>query len=130
MKIEEPPLTVQGVTDFFLNPPPFYLNKALTVAYVLSVLSERDAYGTELIQLLETSYRGYKLSDIVLYNVVGFLEKEQIISTYWNKAETGQRGRPRRMYKVEPDKVEEARKLGDLWTKNHRRFGYQLSESA
>ena len=89
----------EDIYDFFRNPPPNYLNKELAVCYVLSVLLRHDSYGTELIQLLETEYPTYRLSDTVLYSALKFLEGEGVISGYWKKVEG--RGRPRRMYQID-----------------------------
>lgn len=109
------------IYQFFDNPPPIYLTKELAVCYVLSVLARGESYGTELIQLIETEYPAYRLSDTVLYSALKFLEEEQAISGYWKKVEG--RGRPRRMYRIKPDWREQAQNLARLWhdyaTKNH-----------
>lgn len=109
------------IYQFFDNPPPIYLTKELAVCYVLSVLARGESYGTELIQLIETEYPTYRLSDTVLYSALKFLEEEQAISGYWKKVEG--RGRPRRMYRIKADWREQAQNLAHLWhdyaTKNH-----------
>lgn len=109
------------IYQFFQAPPPFYLNKELAVCYVLAVLSRGDSYGTELIQLLETEYPTYRLSDTVLYSALKFLEDEEIIEGYWKKVEG--RGRPRRMYQIRSGAVQQAQDLTRLWydyvRKNH-----------
>ncbi|MEB3359826.1 MAG: PadR family transcriptional regulator [Synechococcales bacterium] len=101
------------IYQFFRNPPPFYLNKELAVCYVLAVLLRKDSYGTELIQLLETEYPSYRLSDTVLYSALKFLEDKAAITGYWKKVEG--RGRPRRMYQIRPEWQREARELAHLW---------------
>jgi len=101
------------IYQFFQAPPPFYLNKELAVCYVLAVLSRGDSYGTELIQLLETEYPSYRLSDTVLYSALKFLEDEQIIEGYWKKVEG--RGRPRRMYQIRSEVQQQAQDLTQLW---------------
>lgn len=103
----------EDIYDFFQNPPPTYLNKELTVCYVLSVLLSGDSYGTELIQKLEREYPEYRLSDTVLYSALKFLENEQAIRGYWKKVEG--RGRPRRMYQVSPESRSQAEELARLW---------------
>lgn len=103
----------EDIYQFFQAPPPFYLNKELAVCYVLSVLSRGDSYGTELIQLLENEYPTYRLSDTVLYSALKFLEDEQIIEGYWKKVEG--RGRPRRMYQIRSNAVQQAQDLTRLW---------------
>lgn len=103
----------EDIYQFFQAPPPFYLNKELAVCYVLSVLSRGDSYGTELIHLLETQYPTYRLSDTVLYSALRFLEDEAIISGYWKKVEG--RGRPRRMYQIRSEAMNQAQSLTRLW---------------
>jgi DNA-binding PadR family transcriptional regulator len=106
-------MTFEDIYQFFRNPPPFYLNKELAVCYVLAVLLRQDSYGTELIQLLETEYPVYRLSDTVLYSALKFLEDKAAITGYWKKVEG--RGRPRRMYQVHPDWQHQAQELARLW---------------
>jgi DNA-binding PadR family transcriptional regulator len=105
--------TLEQIYQFFKSPPPFYLNKELAVCYVLSVLQQHDSYGTELINLLETEYPSYRLSDTVLYSALKFLEDSEAVTGYWKKV-TG-RGRPRRMYQLTSDWREKAAELSDLW---------------
>lgn len=103
----------EDIYQFFQVPPPFYLNKELAVCYVLSVLLRGDSYGTELIQLLESEYPTYRLSDTVLYSALKFLEDEGVITGYWKKVEG--RGRPRRMYQLRPESQNQAEDLSRLW---------------
>jgi DNA-binding PadR family transcriptional regulator len=105
--------TFEEIRQFFRNPPPFYLNKELAVCYVLAVLLRQDSYGTELIHLLETEHPSYRLSDTVLYSALKFLEDKSAIAGYWKKVEG--RGRPRRMYQVNPDWQPQAQELAHLW---------------
>lgn len=108
----------EDIYQFFEDPPPIYLNKELAVCYVLAVLQQRDSYGTELIQLLSQKYSDYRLSDTVLYGALKFLEDEKAIDGYWKKVEG--RGRPRRMYRLNPDWRLQAEELADLWRKYMR----------
>jgi DNA-binding PadR family transcriptional regulator len=104
----------QDIYRYFQEPPPIYLSKEVAVCYVLSVLIEQgDSYGTALIHLVEAQHPLYRLSDTVLYSALKFLEDEGVVRGYWQKVEG--RGRPRRMYEVAAEKLEEARKLGFLW---------------
>lgn len=116
----------QDIYRYFQEPPPIYLSKEVAVCYVLFVLNEHgDSYGTALIQLVESNYAMYRLSDTVLYSALKFLEDECVIRGYWQKVEG--RGRPRRMYEVAAEKLEEAKKLGLLW---HKYLGeHQIPES-
>ena len=103
----------QDIYQFFEDPPPIYLNKELAVCYVLSVLLQQDSCGTELIQRLTLQYPHYRLSDTVLYGALKFLEDENAIDGYWKKVEG--RGRPRRMYRLNPDWRLQAEELAEFW---------------
>jgi len=106
-------MKIHEIYEFFQNPPPTYLCQELAVCYVLSVLLEAESYGTELIQRLETENPLYRLSDTVLYSALKFLEDEKAITGYWRKVEG--RGRPRRMYQINPDWLPQAQELASLW---------------
>jgi DNA-binding PadR family transcriptional regulator len=110
-------LTLASVRNFFQSPPPTYLNKEQAVCYILSVLLQRDSYGTELTSHLEENFPTYRLSDTVLYSALIFLEKEGITIAYWKKTEG--RGRPRRMYSIAAQWREEARVLAHFWNTQH-----------
>ncbi|NJK40353.1 MAG: helix-turn-helix transcriptional regulator [Acaryochloridaceae cyanobacterium SU_2_1] len=113
----------QDIYQYFQEPPPIYLSKEVAVCYVLSVLLEQgDSYGTALIQSVETEYSVYRLSDTVLYSALKFLEDEGVIRGYWQKVEG--RGRPRRMYEVAMEKIEDAKKLASCW---HDYLGEELT---
>ena len=106
-------MTFETIYQFFQSPQPRYLNKELAACYVMSVLLQQDSYGTEFIQLLETRFPDYRLSDTVLYTVLQFLEGENVIHAYWQKVE--RRGRPRRMYHICEGATQQARSLTQLW---------------
>ncbi len=103
----------EDIYQFFEDPPPIYLNKELAVCYVLAILLQQDSYGTELIQKLAETYADYRLSDTVLYSALKFLEDQNAIDGYWKKVEG--RGRPRRMYRLNPDWRMQAEELAELW---------------
>ena len=103
----------EDIYQFFEDPPPIYLNKELAVCYVLAVLLQQDSYGTELIHKLAETYTNYRLSDTVLYSALKFLEDQKAIDGYWKKVEG--RGRPRRMYRLNPDWRMQAEELADMW---------------
>jgi DNA-binding PadR family transcriptional regulator len=117
-------MKVEDIYQFFDNPPPIYLTKELAVCYVLSVLVRGESYGTELIQLIETEYPTYRLSDTVLYSALKFLEEEQAIAGYWKKVEG--RGRPRRMYRIRTDWLDRARDLSRLWHEYATRINHPV----
>ncbi|HEY9808669.1 MAG TPA: PadR family transcriptional regulator [Halomicronema sp.] len=106
-------MRIEDIYQFFQVPPPIYLNKELTVCYILFTLLESDSYGTELIQNLQQNYPAYRLSDTVLYSALKFLEDERAIKGYWKKVEG--RGRPRRMYVIRPKWKSRAQELASLW---------------
>jgi DNA-binding PadR family transcriptional regulator len=103
----------EDIYTFFSDPPPTYLNKELAVCYVLSILLQQDSYGTELIHELSHHYQSYRLSDTVLYSALKFLEEAEAIDGYWQKVEG--RGRPRRMYSLNPTSRIQAEELAGLW---------------
>jgi DNA-binding PadR family transcriptional regulator len=113
VRIRSNPMKFQDIYQFFEDPPPIYLNKELAVCYVLAVLLQQDSYGTELIQKLADTYPDYRLSDTVLYSALKFLEDQQSIDGYWKKVEG--RGRPRRMYRLNPDWRMQAEELAEMW---------------
>lgn len=115
----------EDIYEFFNSPPPIYLSKELAVCYVLSVLARGESYGTELIQLIESEYPAYRLSDTVLYSALKFLEDEQAIAGYWKKVEG--RGRPRRMYRVRTDWLDRAQDLARLWQEYASRNNYPVA---
>jgi len=103
----------EDIYNFFQNPPPTFIGPEPAVGYVLSVLSQKDTYATELILNLETAYPNLQLSDTVLYTAIRFLEGEQAITGYWQRVEG--RGRPRRMYKLSPQWQAQAIELSGFW---------------
>jgi DNA-binding PadR family transcriptional regulator len=107
-------MNFQDIHQYFSDPPPIYLSKEVAVCYILSILlNEGNSYGTALIQGIAQDNPLYRLSDTVLYSALNFLEEENVIQGYWQKVEG--RGRPRRMYQVLPEKLEQARSLSRLW---------------
>jgi DNA-binding PadR family transcriptional regulator len=108
------------------SPPPTYLSQALAVCYVLSVLLQRESYGVELIQRLEIEHPHYRLSDTILYSALKFLKSEKAITDYWYKAPG--RGRPRRMFRVNPFWQDNAKAFAYFWHQHsllakHQMFG-------
>jgi len=107
-------MTIEEIYQFFAAQPPIYLSSEQAACYVLSVLLIEESYGTRLIQKLESDYPPYRLSDTVLYAALNFLETERALVARTQKL-VG-RGRPRRMYQVSQEWLEEAQKLAALWT--------------
>jgi DNA-binding PadR family transcriptional regulator len=106
-------MNFEDIYCFFRNPPPLYLNQELAVCYILDILLQDDSYGTELIARLEHESSTYRLSDTVLYSAIKFLEANGTIVGYWKKVEG--RGRPRRMYQIDPEWKAKAKELAHFW---------------
>ncbi|MGG6268369.1 PadR family transcriptional regulator [Leptolyngbya sp. AN03gr2] len=106
-------LTFDDIYRFFQTPQPIFLNQELTVCYLMSILVESESYGTELVQNLKQNYPNYRLSDTILQSSLRFLEKQEIITSYWKKPE--KRGRPRRMYQLRPEARSKAEEFAQFW---------------
>src|SRR5580700_2415336 len=65
---------------------------ASTTTLVLSILSEGEEYGYALIQrVTELSGGEVQWSEGMLYPVLHWMEKEDLIESEWREAETGHR---------------------------------------
>lgn len=107
-------MNFQDIYHYFQSPPPNYLGKEVAVCYILSILADNgDSYGSALMRHLNTEHPPYQMSDTVLYAALKFLMDEGMIQSYWNK--TPGRGRPRRMLSIRPEKLNEAKRLAQLW---------------
>jgi len=106
-------MRIEDIYAFYKQPPAIFLNQELAVCYILSVLLEKESYGTELIQQLEQKTWRYRLSDPVLCAALKFLEDEGCVRSYFKRREG--RGRPRRMYQLTDEFREQAYELAHLW---------------
>jgi DNA-binding MarR family transcriptional regulator len=71
---------------------------ASTVPLVLSVLTEGESYGYELIQRVRALSGGrIEWTEGMLYPVLHWMEKEELIESEWREAETG---RKRKYYRL------------------------------
>src|SRR5262249_22236115 len=71
---------------------------ASTMPLVLSILSEGESYGYALIQRVhELSGGKVEWSEGMLYPVLHWMEKEELIESEWKEAETG---RKRKYYRL------------------------------
>ncbi len=118
-------MKIEQIYQFFKNPSPAYLRPELAVCYVLSVLLERESYPTGLIERLKIENPRYLLSDTVLYSALEFLESENAITAYWQKAPG--RGRPRRMFRLNPQWRPRAIELANFWQNPNSLIGKQAS---
>jgi DNA-binding PadR family transcriptional regulator len=73
---------------------------ASTVPLVLSVLTDGESYGYELIQRVrELSGGKIEWTEGMLYPVLHWMEKESLIKAEWREAESG---RKRKYYRLKP----------------------------
>jgi DNA-binding PadR family transcriptional regulator len=106
-------MKLQQIYQFFNESQLSFLTPELAVCYILSVLLEQDSYGSELIHQLEARSQIYRLSDTVLQRAVRLLEQESMIVTYTQRV-VG-RGRPRRMFQLNPETLIKAQELAQFW---------------
>lgn len=71
---------------------------ASTTALVLSILSEGESYGYELIRrVMELSEGRIQWSEGMLYPVLHWMEAQKLIESEWRETETG---RKRKYYRL------------------------------
>ena len=74
------------------------LLKGSTATMILKVISEKDAYGYQIVQeLSKRSYELFKLNEGTLYPILHTLEKEGYVESYRKNTESG---RERRYYRI------------------------------
>ncbi len=84
---------------------------ASTVPLVLSVLSEGESYGYALIQRVrELSGGEIEWTDGMLYPVLHWMEREDLVESEWQEAETGRRRKYYRLRKEGRGALEKERK--------------------
>ncbi len=87
---------------------------ASTTTLVLSILSEREDYGYALIQRVnELSGGQVEWSEGMLYPVLHWMEKEDLIESEWRAAETGHRRKYYRLRKERPESTEHRKRTVD-----------------
>lgn len=65
---------------------------------LLAILEESPSYGYEIVRLLNERAAGLlRMGEGTVYPVLHRLEKRHLISSYWEKGESG---RPRKYYRV------------------------------
>lgn len=112
-------MNFQDIYQYFQSPPPVYLGKEVAVCYILAILIDNgDSYATALVQHIRAEYPPYRVSDTVLYSALKFLTDERMIQSCWQNPPT--RGRPKRMFSVRPVKLDDAKRLAQLW---HQHLG-------
>ena len=80
---------------------------------ILSILKEGDSYGYAIIRRVkELSDEEITWTDGMLYPVLHRLEKQQLIHSYW---ETADSGRKRKYYSLTPDGRKNLETLKSQW---------------
>ena len=100
---------------------PFMLSKELvaasTVPLVLSVLSESENYGYALIQRVrEISGGDIEWTEGMLYPVLHWMEKEGMIESEWQDADSGRR---RKYYRLRKEGRKALQLEKDQWMTVH-----------
>ena len=82
---------------------------------LMSVISQKDMYGYEIVQVLkQSSEDDYSMSEGTLYPALKRLETQGAVQSYWVEQENG---RPRKYYRItDAGKLSLKEKLTD-WTK-------------
>ena len=106
-------MKIEDIFNFFKSCQTLFLSNELAVCYIAFVLVHGDSYGTELMRRLEVEYPGCRLSDTILHHSLKFLMREEIVTTYLQRVDG--RGRPRRMYQIQPGAKQQAQELARFW---------------
>jgi PadR family transcriptional regulator PadR len=90
---------------------------ASTVPLVLSVLTDGETYGYALIQRVrELSAGKIEWTEGMLYPVLHWMEKEDLIESEWREAETG---RKRKYYRLRKEGRKALREEKEKWMSVH-----------
>lgn len=74
------------------------LLKGSTATMVLKVISEKDMYGYQIIQVIATrSDNTFNLNEGTLYPILHTMEKEGLLESYRSESDTG---RERKYYRI------------------------------
>lgn len=93
---------------------------ASTVPLVLSVLTEGENYGYALIQRVRGLSGGkIEWTEGMLYPVLHWMEKEDLIESEWREAETG---RKRKYYRLRKEGCKELQEEKQRWMSVHETF--------
>jgi DNA-binding PadR family transcriptional regulator len=104
---------LEVIRAFFERPPIQHLGLELAVCWVLECLLEADSYPTALMQELRRSHPRLRLSETVLQQALGFLDRQGSISSYAQRCPS--RGRPRRMLHLLEERRADALALMPSW---------------
>jgi DNA-binding PadR family transcriptional regulator len=91
---------------------------ASTIPLVLSILSEGEDYGYALIQRVnKMSGGGVQWSEGMLYPVLHWMEKRDLITSEWREAESGHR---RKYYRLLPQGRKALHTEKEQWMAVHK----------
>ena len=86
---------------------------ATSVSIALSILSEADSYGYEIIQrVTELTGGEFEWTEAMLYPVLHRLENRKLVKSYWRKASTG---RKRKYYSITSAGLTELKDKKQQW---------------
>ena len=78
---------------------------------ILSILSHGDSYGYKIIQQVrEISDGEMQWADGMLYPILHRLEKNELVESYWGKAESGRKRKYYRLRQAGFDELNEQRR--------------------
>jgi DNA-binding PadR family transcriptional regulator len=109
------------VFEYFEHPA-HNLNRQEAIAYIawcLLNLPEDECYPTNFIETLRDRCPGMDLSDTILLCALTRLEDGHLVTFQRVRLAKQGRGRPRKVYKTDPDHREILKQLSDLWTATH-----------
>jgi PadR family transcriptional regulator, regulatory protein PadR len=93
---------------------------ASTKPLVLSILSDGESYGYEIIQKVrKLSGEDIEWTEGMLYPVLHRMERDELIESFWHKAETG---RKRKYYRIKRQGKTALKTEQTQWLTVHRTF--------
>ncbi len=96
-----------------MKKPSKELTSAISVPMVLSILSQGESYGYDIIQKVRTFSNGeLEWTDGMLYPILHKMEKKELIRSQWRKAESG---RKRKYYQIQEKGLARLRQEQENW---------------
>ena len=85
---------------------------------ILSILNKKDSYGYEIGKIINEASDGvFSVTETALYNAFRKLEKEDLITTYWQDGSNGTRRRYYSITKKGKDYLKEKQEEWDIGKK-------------
>lgn len=117
-------MQIKDVYDYFNTFHLQYLKIPEAIAYLAFVVRDEEFYASGIKKKLNEEYPKLAISDTVLYQAIDCLSKWQWINHY-NLVQQN-RGRPRTMYRLDDQYLEEVKNIACLWEYNYHKQ-YQLT---